>query len=189
MKVPEQSSSPLARDELQAADLATTEREDGKVAEEEEEEEEGNYFADRPLTALERHIYSFDDTMAPNGYLCLDLEIYITHEPCVMCSMAILHSRFGKVVFGVPMPWTGGMAAEALRPDGSNTGEIDEEGTDGKGDEKGNSREVELPKKKRPSYGLFWRRELHWRLLAWRWLDDEKEEQRSAEVASWDLHA
>lgn len=183
MRVREQSSPPLARDEIQAADLATTEGGDGKVVEEEGE----NHFADQPLTPLERHIYSLEDTMAPNGYLCLDLEIYITHEPCVMCSMAILHSRFGKVVFGVPMPRTGGMAAEALTPDGSHTGETDEEGTDGKGDDEGNAGETELLEK-RPSYGLFWRRELHWRLLAWRWLDDEKEEQRGVEVA-WDLHA
>ncbi|KAL9615046.1 MAG: hypothetical protein Q9167_000469 [Letrouitia subvulpina] len=182
-RVPKQSSPPLASDEPQAAGLTATEREHMKPV-----EGEGSHFADQPLTPLEHHIYNLDDTIPPNGYLCLDLEIYITHEPCVMCSMAILHSRFGKVVFGVPMPQTGGMAAEALRPDGSNTGEIEEEGTDGKGDDDGKSWEAELPEK-RPYYGLFWRRELHWRLLAWRWLDDEQqeEEQRGTKVA-WDLH-
>lgn len=179
---PGQASPPLASDDTQAAGLATMEGGDGKVA-----EEEGNHFADQPLTPLERHVYSLADTMAPNGYLCLNLEIYITHEPCVMCSMAILHSRFGKVVFGVPMPWTGGMAAEALRPDGSHAGDIEEEGTDGQGDNERNARGAELPAQ-RPRYGLFWRRELHWRLLAWRWLDDEKEEQQAGEVDEH-LHA
>ena len=69
------------------------------------------WFADRPLTLLERDIYT-RSTLSPGGYLCLDMELYITHEPCVMCSMAINHSRFGRVIFGKTMSRTGGLAVE-----------------------------------------------------------------------------
>ncbi|KAK5153547.1 hypothetical protein LTR04_006178 [Oleoguttula sp. CCFEE 6159] len=66
---------------------------------------------DFPLTPLEQNIFG-QDNLQHNGYLCLDLEIYVTHEPCVMCSMAILHSRFGRCVFGKRMCRTGGLTAD-----------------------------------------------------------------------------
>ncbi|TQS35729.1 hypothetical protein Golomagni_03843 [Golovinomyces magnicellulatus] len=75
----------------------------------------------------------FDDPSANEiGYLCQDLEIYCTHEPCVMCSMAMVHSRFRRVVFETRMPYTGGLTADGML-----------------------------------GYGLFWRKELNWTMLAW----------------------
>ena len=105
-------------------------------------------FTDLPLTEMERATYN-EGTLAPGGYLCLGLEIYVTHEPCIMCSMAILHSRFGRVVFGKHMPHTGGLAAESIG--------------------------ASLHPRKHPAmeYGLFWRPELNWKLLAWQWADGE----------------
>lgn len=95
-------------------------------------------FQDKPLLALEQACFEQEH---PNkdGYLCHALEIYITHEPCVECSMGLLHSRMGKAVFAKHMPCTGGLSSDD-RPDGGGRG-----------------------------LGLFWRRELNWSLLAWEW--------------------
>lgn len=67
------------------------------------------------------------------GYLCSGLDIYLTHEPCVCCGMAMIHSRFRACVFGRDMPGSGGLSAERGA--------------------------------QRLGYGLFWRRELNWRVM------------------------
>ncbi|ROW16946.1 hypothetical protein VPNG_01137 [Cytospora leucostoma] len=103
-------------------------------------------FQDKPLLDDEQKVFD-EDHPTPDGYLCHDLELYVTHEPCVMCSMAILHSRMGKVVFCERMTLTGGMAAEIR---GHNQPHLAEFGG-GHG------------------LGLFWRRELNWSLVAWEW--------------------
>lgn len=109
---------------------------------------EPDFVAAMPITEIERATYA-KGTLTPGGYLCLDLEIYVTHEPCVMCSMAILHSRFSRVVFGQHMPHTGGLTAETVSVDSPEY------------------------KKSGIRYGLFWRPELNWKLLAWQWIGDE----------------
>ncbi|KAL6824352.1 cytidine deaminase-like protein [Trichoderma sp. SZMC 28015] len=98
-------------------------------------------FQDVPLIELERECYKQEH---PNrdGYLCHGLELYVTHEPCVACSMGVLHSRMGKAVFCNHMPQSGGLSSDD-RPDGGGRG-----------------------------LGLFWRRELNWSLLAWEWESD-----------------
>jgi tRNA-specific adenosine deaminase 3 len=98
-------------------------------------------FDDGPLTAIEKECFKQDH---PNkdGYLCHGLELYVTHEPCVQCSMAILHSRMGKTVFCQHMARTGGISSDD-RPEGGGRG-----------------------------LGLFWRRELNWSLLVWEWERD-----------------
>ncbi|KAL1602518.1 hypothetical protein SLS60_005934 [Paraconiothyrium brasiliense] len=98
-------------------------------------------FCDVPLTEVEKGPYDKDNIPA-NGYLCVDLDIYLTHEPCVMCTMAILHSRFRRCIFTKRMPLTGGMTADTA---GNAT-------NPGKG----------------LQHGIFWRpSELNWKFLAW----------------------
>ncbi|KAF2118783.1 hypothetical protein BDV96DRAFT_515610 [Lophiotrema nucula] len=108
-------------------------------------------FCDTPVTDLEKRFHT-NTNIPPNGYLCVDLDIYITHEPCVMCSMAILHSRFRRCIFGKRMPLTGGLTADTAlqKPKGDAVA-----GT-GLG------------------HGIFWRpSELNWKFLAWEWLDTD----------------
>ncbi|KAK4216248.1 cytidine deaminase-like protein [Rhypophila decipiens] len=103
-------------------------------------------FQDKPLLESEQKVFE-QDHPSPDGYLCHGLEMYLTHEPCVMCSMAILHSRMGKVVFGYRMPLTGGLCAEDRGREHPSLNGAD----GGRG------------------LGLFWRRELNWSLVAWEW--------------------
>lgn len=97
------------------------------------------FFLDLPINELEQSYFKRDN-LKPDGYLCLKLEVFLTHEPCVMCSMALVHSRVGRVIFKHRMPRTGGLTAEVTRND---TGPV------GLG------------------YGLCWRKELNWQFMCW----------------------
>ncbi|KAH0559061.1 hypothetical protein GP486_004347 [Trichoglossum hirsutum] len=122
-------------------------------------------FLERPITPIEDDYYR-QASISRDGYLCVGLNIYTTHEPCIMCSMAILHSRFQGVVFGQRMMRTGGLTAEgasqALRSNLSDD------------PSKHESRELFHTETSGLGYGMFWRDELNWKLLAWQWDDQEQ---------------
>ncbi|KAN0124665.1 hypothetical protein V8E53_015701 [Lactarius tabidus] len=49
-------------------------------------------------------------------YLLTSRTLFTTHEPCVMCSMALLHSRVKEVFFLIPMERTGGCGGSVCVP-------------------------------------------------------------------------
>lgn len=152
---------------------------------------------DDPHTDLEAKVLHGTDPssphhLLPNGYLSLELAFYVTHEPCVACSMALLHSRAGRVVFGRRMAKTGGMCADgglvtdSTKPRKMSAGDLRDDAAAKEhlvlhgGSENGTERKEGL------GYGLFWREELNWRFLAWEWQADC---QVVSEEVPEDLHA
>lgn len=49
-----------------------------------------------------------------SGYLCTGLDVYVTREPCVMCSMALLHSRVRCVIYEDRNPEAGGLGSNFM---------------------------------------------------------------------------
>jgi tRNA-specific adenosine deaminase 3 len=90
----------------------------------------------------------------PDAYLCNNLDVYLTHEPCVACAMAMIHSRFRACVFEKRMPGTGALVAE--KDDGGM------------------------------GYGLFWRKELNWRVLTFQYFREVGERGQSPEQGRGD---
>lgn len=58
---------------------------------------------------LDRRNQNSQNKKSENNYLCLNYHVYTTHEPCIMCSMALVHSRISQLVYIRPSPKTGGI--------------------------------------------------------------------------------
>jgi len=101
-------------------------------------------------------------TRAQGGYLCTDLDVYISHEPCLCCSMGMLLSRFRAVIFPrAGRIKSGGLASEpAIAP----TADEDDAG-------RNDSVEATGTEDERLYYGLHWRKELNWRSLGFEFVE------------------
>ena len=72
---------------------------------------------DRALQeASTTNIDQSEDKRNGTNYLLTDLTFFITHEPCIMCSMALLHSRVKEVIYLYPMSETGGCGGSVCLP-------------------------------------------------------------------------
>ena len=49
--------------------------------------------------------------IADEKYLCTGFDLYITHEPCIMCAMALTHSRINQVFYGIEDKVIGGLGS------------------------------------------------------------------------------
>lgn len=113
-------------------------------------------------------------TRSQGGYLCTDLDVYLSHEPCLCCSMGILLSRFRAVIFPRSGRMeTGGLATE---PVVSATPAGDDVGQERNAEENTTERSDE-----RMYYGLHWRKELNWRALGFEFVEDEKGDTKEGE--------
>ena len=50
---------------------------------------------------------------APRPYLCTGWDCYVVHEPCMMCAMALVHSRVRRVVYARPDAAAGALESAA----------------------------------------------------------------------------
>lgn len=124
-----------------AQKLRTLERKNTHIPESYLDGHESAIIHDKPLLAEEQ----IDINIFTNGYLCRNLEIYLIYEPSKMCSMALLHSRFGRVIFDTRMLKAGGLYGE-----NSMAGRLSSEYSTTLG----------------LGHGLLWIKELDWALLA-----------------------
>ncbi|SCV02735.1 LAME_0H04698g1_1 [Lachancea meyersii CBS 8951] len=67
----------------------------------------------RSVAASEHERQAKNCDQAEETYLCLNFDVYTTHEPCSMCSMALIHSRIKRCIFLQPMRNTGALESQS----------------------------------------------------------------------------
>lgn len=56
-------------------------------------------FLESNLEKYENLNKNYRKSLNKDDYLCTNYNVYLTHEPCSMCAMALVHSRVSKVFF------------------------------------------------------------------------------------------
>lgn len=67
-----------------------------------------NHSVIRALRAASQAVRESD-----SGYLCTGLDVYCYREPCIMCAMAMTHSRVGRLFYVEPNHKYGGIESQA----------------------------------------------------------------------------
>ena len=67
-----------------------------------------NHPLNHTIMNLLNSLPSLPDRPSEEQYYASTYDVYITHEPCLMCCMALIHSRIRRLVFWRKMPKTGG---------------------------------------------------------------------------------
>lgn len=109
---------------------------------------------------------------ALGGYLCTDMDIYLTHEPCLSCCMGLLLSRCRAIIFprnGRMV--TGGVASEPVVSSSQQQQEEEKDENEGAGEQTQRDKSRDL-RNNRKYYGLHWRKELNWRALGFEFVED-----------------
>lgn len=103
--------------------------------------------------------YDSERERSTNGqdYLLTNLTLFTTHEPCILCSMALVHSRVRAVYFVYPSPGSGGWCGDV----GGGAG--GKRGSGVPGQEQGGP------------YAIHEQPGLNHRFDVWRWTGDERE--------------
>ncbi|CAG8517021.1 9867_t:CDS:2 [Cetraspora pellucida] len=69
-------------------------------------------FAFSSDTSSEPGSITFENRESSIGaYLCKGYDLFVTHEPCITCSMALVHSRIGRVFYGRSNNVSGGLGS------------------------------------------------------------------------------
>ncbi|KAH9578854.1 Cytidine and deoxycytidylate deaminase domain [Trypanosoma melophagium] len=80
-------------------------------------EKEDAIILDHPVTYVLKKLShlqcSGDDSSDTDEvpYLANNIDLFVSHEPCVMCSMALVHSRVRRVFYCFPNPTHGGLGS------------------------------------------------------------------------------
>ncbi|KAF7172202.1 hypothetical protein CNMCM5623_004434 [Aspergillus felis] len=126
---------------------------------------------------------------AQGGYLCTGLDVYLTHEPCLCCSMGMLLSRFRAVIFPRKGRMvTGGLASEPVVSPACDPGP-DPEAEPEESESKASMGESSDPATKRKYYGLHWRKELNWRALGFEFVEHDDLAQCTESQPNVPFHA
>lgn len=65
-------------------------------------------------TGLDNDAQGIQPLQNGEGYQLTNRTLFITHEPCHMCTMALIHSRVKEVFYIYPMAITGGCGGRTI---------------------------------------------------------------------------